>query len=347
MTDAQHIRNFCIIAHIDHGKSTLADRLLELTGTVSSRQITPQFMDRMDLERERGITIKGKAVRMFWRPADGREYQLNLIDTPGHVDFSYEVSRALAACEGALLLVDATQGVQAQTMAHGLVALDHNLHIIPVVNKIDLPGAQPERAASELEQVFGFRRDEILFISAKDGTGVLEVLDALVKRVPAPRGDARSPLRCLIFDSSYDSYKGVLAYVRVVDGQVKGGDGIRMIGTHTDADVLEVGVFSPELRTSPVLQAGEVGYIATGLKSVGDCRVGDTITLRAHPAAEPLLAYVPMKPMVFAGLYPSEGESFDALREALEKLRLNDASLSYDPESSPALGFGFRCGFLG
>ncbi len=347
VTDTKLIRNFCIIAHIDHGKSPLADRLLELTGTVSARQITPQFMDRMDLERERGITIKGKAVRMTYAHPDGQTYELNLIDTPGHVDFSYEVSRALAACEGALLLVDATQGVQAQTMAHGLVALDHNLHIIPVVNKIDLPGAQPERAAAELEQVFGFRQDEILFISAKEGVGVAEVLDALVKRVPAPTGDIAAPLRCLIFDSSYDSYKGVLAYVRVVDGRVQAGAGIRMMGTATDAEVLEVGIFSPELKPADVLTPGAVGYIATGLKSVGDCRVGDTITLRNQPAAEPLLAYVPMKPMVFAGMYPGEGESFEAMRDALEKLRLSDASLSYEPESSPALGFGFRCGFLG
>ncbi|MSQ12089.1 MAG: elongation factor 4 [Dehalococcoidia bacterium] len=347
MTHGERIRNFCIIAHIDHGKSTLADRLLELTGTVSARQMTAQFLDRMDLERERGITIKGKAVWMRYGHTDGQEYQLNLIDTPGHVDFSYEVSRALAACEGALLVVDATQGVQAQTMAHGLVALDHNLTLIPVVNKIDLPGAQPERVAEELEQVFGFRRDEILFISAKAGTGIPEVLTALVERVPPPKGSPESPLRALIFDSNYDVFKGVLAYVRVVDGKVRGGDGILMMGTRTSAEVLEVGVFGPDLRPAAVLEAGGVGYIATGLKNVADCRVGDTITLRSQPAGEPLIAYVPMKPMVFAGLYPAEGESFEALRDALEKLRLNDAALSYEPEGSPALGHGYRCGFLG
>jgi GTP-binding protein LepA len=347
VTNTNHIRNFCIIAHIDHGKSTLADRLLELTGTVSARQMTAQFMDRMDLERERGITIKGKAVRMQYRHRDGQEYELNLIDTPGHVDFSYEVSRALAACEGALLVVDASQGVQAQTMAHGLVALDHNLTLIPVINKIDLPGAQPERSAQELEQIFGFKREEMLFASAKEGTGVQEILDTLVRRVPPPGGSPDAPLRALVFDSSYDAYKGVLAYVRVVDGDITANQRIQMMGTRTEADVLEVGTFGPLPKPAPALGTGEVGYIATGLKSVGDCQVGDTITLRANPASQPLREYTPMKPMVFAGLYPAEGESFEALREALEKLRLNDAALSYEPESSPALGFGFRCGFLG
>ncbi|MSP79042.1 MAG: elongation factor 4 [Dehalococcoidia bacterium] len=347
MTEPSNIRNFCIIAHIDHGKSTLADRLLEITGTVSSRQLTAQFLDRMDLEKERGITIKGKAVRMSYTHSDGKTYELNLIDTPGHVDFSSEVSRALAACEGALLVVDATQGVQAQTMAHGLLAIDQGLYLIPVINKIDLPGATPERVANELEQVFGFKKDEMLYVSAKEGTGVPSVLSALVERVPIPKGSRESPLRALIFDSIYDVYKGVLAYVRVRDGRIKTGDHVVLMGANMPADVVEVGTFNPSLTPVSVLEAGEVGYIATGMKSVGDCRVGDTITLRSNPASVPLVAYIELKPMVFAGFYPSEGESYEALREALQKLQLNDAALVYEPESSPALGQGFRCGFLG
>ena len=345
--DTAHIRNFCIIAHIDHGKSTLADRLLEHTGTVDPRNMTAQFLDTMDLERERGITIKGKAVRMRHVQSDGQEYQLNLIDTPGHVDFGYEVSRALAACEGALLVVDASQGAQAQTLANAYLALGHDLHIIPVINKIDLPAAEPERVAEEMVQVFGFEREELVFCSAKDGTGIGELLEAVVERVPPPRQEEGAPLRALIFDSEYDSYKGVIAYVRAVDGAVKRGDRIRMMGARTVTEAVEVGVFTPELTAVRELSAGQVGYIATGFKNVGDSRVGDTVALEEHAYVEPLPGYEPQKLMVFAGLYPSDGESFENLREALQKLQLNDAALWFEPESSPALGFGFRCGFLG
>ena len=345
--DTAHIRNFCIIAHIDHGKSTLADRLLEHTGTVDPRQMQAQFLDTMDLERERGITIKGKAVRMRHVHADGREYQLNLIDTPGHVDFGYEVSRALAACEGALLVVDASQGAQAQTLANAYLALGHDLHIIPVINKIDLPAAEPDRVAEEMVQVFGFDRDELVFCSAKDGTGVEELLAAIVDRVPSPSLDEDAPLRALIFDSEYDSYKGVIAYVRVVDGAVKRGDRIRMMGAQTVTEAVEVGVFRPDLTPVKELGAGQVGYIATGFKNVGDSRVGDTVALDERANVAPLPGYEPQKLMVFAGIYPSDGESFEHLREALQKLQLNDAALNFEPESSPALGFGFRCGFLG
>ena len=343
--DASRIRNFCIIAHIDHGKSTLADRLLEITGTINARDMTEQFMDQMDLERERGITIKGKAVRMNYSAGDG-EYQLNLIDTPGHVDFSYEVSRALAACEGALLIVDATQGIQAQTLANVYMALEHDLTIIPVVNKIDLPVAQPQRVSQELQQAFGFTEDETIFVSAKDGTGVPRLIDAIIERVPPPEG-ASEPLQALVFDSVYDPYKGVVAYVRLFRGSIRKGDQALMMSANSKGEVLEVGVFRPRLTQVETLHAGEVGYIATGLKNVRECRVGDTITLAGKPAESPLPGYQPLKSMVFAGLYPAEGEGYLTLRTALEKLQLNDAALRFEPETSVALGFGFRCGFLG
>ena len=345
--DPSHIRNFCIIAHIDHGKSTLADRLLEATGTVDARHMTPQFLDTMDLERERGITIKGKAVRMEYRHKDGQTYQLNLIDTPGHVDFSYEVSRALAACEGAVLVVDASQGIQAQTLANSYLAVGNNLTLIPLVNKIDLPVAEPQRVIQEMEQVFGFQSGEHILASAKEGTGVAELLEAIVERVPPPNDAGEAPLRALIFDSYYDSYKGVIALVRLFDGAVRTGQRLLMVGTDTAAEAVEVGCFLPDPQASGLLSTGEVGYIATGLKNVHECRVGDTITLLDHPTPTPLPGFAPHKAMVFAGLYPAEGESYEAMRDALEKLRLNDAALTYEPESSPALGFGYRCGFLG
>ena len=342
-----HIRNFSIIAHIDHGKSTLADRFLEYTQTVDSREMTAQFLDQMDLERERGITIKSQAVRMVYRDRQGEEYQLNLIDTPGHVDFTYEVSRSLAACEGALLVVDASQGIQAQTLANVYLALEHDLVLIPVINKIDLSVAQPERVAQELVDAFGFRTEEILFTSAKEGTGTEEILQAIVSRVPAPPGSSAKPLRALIFDSKYDPYKGVIAYVKVVDGQVSGRARLHLMSTNVTTEALEVGVFRPSLVREATLSTGEVGYIATGLKDVRQCRVGDTVTGEERPAAEPLPGYQPLKSMVFAGFYPAEGEEYLSLRDALEKLQLNDAALFYEPETSLALGFGFRCGFLG
>ncbi len=345
--DTSLIRNFCIIAHIDHGKSTLADRLLEETGTVDPRQMTAQYLDTMDLERERGITIKGKAVQMKYAHTDGTTYQLNLIDTPGHVDFGYEVSRAMAACEGALLVVDAAQGAQAQTLANAYLALGNDLHIIPVINKIDLPMADPDRVANEMVQVFGFDEEEIIFTSAKTGEGIGELLKAIVEKVPPPRPSTEEPLRALIFDSEYDSFKGVIAHVRVFDGTVKRGDRIRMLGASSVTEAVEVGVFRPQLTATPELSAGQVGYIATGFKEVEESRVGDTVAMESRPDAEPLPGYAPQKLMVFAGLYPSDGESYENLREALQKLSLNDAALSYEPESSPALGFGFRCGFLG
>jgi GTP-binding protein LepA len=345
--DQGHIRNFVIIAHIDHGKSTLADRLLERTGTLAQRDMMAQQLDSMDLEREKGITIKAKAVRMQYRSADGQEYQLNLIDTPGHVDFTYEVSRALAACEGALLVVDAAQGVEAQTLANVYLAVEHDLEIIPIINKIDLPSAQPEVVREEIERVVGLPADECILASAKEGIGVDEILEAIVRRVPAPRGDRQAPLRALIFDSHYDAYKGVIAYCRFIDGSVKTGEAIRMMSAGVRGEAMEVGVFHPTMLAIDCLQAGEVGYIATGLKDVRDVRVGDTITALASPAAEALPGYRPAKSMVFAGLYPTNGEEYPLLREALERLKLNDASLVYEPESSVALGFGFRCGFLG
>ena len=341
------IRNFCIIAHIDHGKSTLADRLIELTGALRYGEMREQYLDSMDLERERGITIKAKAVRLLYKTADGIVYRLNLIDTPGHVDFSYEVSRTLAACEGALLVIDASQGIQAQTLANIYLAMEHNLEIIPILNKIDLPGSEPERVLAEVESVLGYKASEVLMISAKTGQGVPQVLEAIAQRIPPPVGDVDLPLRALIFDSRYDAYKGVIAYVRVVDGQIKKGGNLRLMGQGTQLEVLEVGYFSPEPCPVDELGAGDVGYIATGLKSVHECRVGDTVTLLRGGAQEPLLGYHPAKPMVFAGIYPTQPDDYYQLRESIEKLSLNDASLSFEPESSPVLGNGFRCGFLG
>lgn len=341
------IRNFCIVAHIDHGKSTLADRLLELTGTVSGQAMTAQFLDQMELERERGITIKAQAVRMIYRQEGGQEYQLNLIDTPGHVDFSYEVARSLGACEGAILVVDATQGIQAQTLSNAYLALENDLTLIPVVNKIDLPVAQPEVVAQEIEEAFGFRREEVLFVSAKEGTGIEAVLEAVVERVPPPKGEAEGALRALVFDSAYDPYKGVVAYIRVFDGSLHRAAPIRLMGSGRNTEALEVGVFRPHLVQMDSLSAGEVGYVATGLKNIREAPVGDTITGRDRPAQEPLPEYRPLKPMVFAGLYPADGESYQELGEALEKLQLNDTALSYERETSVALGFGYRCGFLG
>ena len=345
--DQNFIRNFCIIAHIDHGKSTLADRLIQVTGTVEERDMVEQVLDSMDLERERGITIKAQAVRLNYTSQAGREHQLNLIDTPGHVDFSYEVSRSLAACEGALLVVDATQGIQAQTLANVYLALEHDLQIIPVINKIDLDIAEPERVSQEVQQAFGFKEDEILFVSAKEGTGISEILEAIVERIPPPSGDVSGPLRALVFDSKYDPYKGVVTYVRVMDGTAPSGERIKMMSTGAVSEVLEVGIFKPAPTGVDRLSAGEVGYIASGLKSVGDAPVGDTVTLARESAEEPLKGYQPLKPMVFAGLYPADGEDYLNLRTALEKLQLNDAALTYQPENSLALGLGFRCGFLG
>jgi GTP-binding protein LepA len=345
--DESKVRNFCIIAHIDHGKSTLADRFIELTGAMRKEDIREQVMDRMELERERGITIKAKAIRLAYQAADGEMYRLNLIDTPGHVDFSYEVSRTIAACEGAVLLIDVTQGIQAQTLANTYLAMEHNLEIIPVLNKIDMLHAEPESVMQEITSVLGYPAESVLAISAKTGQGVPELLEQIVKRVPPPRGNPDSPLRALIFDSHYDSYKGVIAYMRVVDGHVSKGDKLRLMGQGTEMEVLEVGYFSPEPTPMQSLEAGEVGYIATGLKSVGECHVGDTITTVLDGANKALIGYRPAKPMVFAGIYPTEANDFIEFREAIEKLSLNDASLSYEPESSPILGYGFRCGFLG
>jgi GTP-binding protein LepA len=345
--DQSRIRNFCIIAHIDHGKSTLADRLLETTGTVSKRDMAEQLLDSMDLEREKGITIKAAAARMSYTASDGVEYELNLIDTPGHVDFAYEVSRSLAACEGALLVVDASQGIEAQTLANVYLAMNQDLKLIPVLNKIDLPHAEPERVASELQRVIGFDPAEIILASAKEGTGVHEILEALVDRIPPPRGDKDGPLRALIFDSKYDAYKGVVAHVRVFEGHMAGRKNMRLMQTGAVFEPLEFGTFSPAMRPLAGLDCGEVGYVATGLKDVAECRVGDTITMSADPAPEPLPGYRQAKPMVFAGIYPTDSDQYQELREALAKLVLNDASLVYEPESSVALGFGFRCGFLG
>ena len=341
------IRNFCIIAHIDHGKSTLADRLLEVTGTVESREMTEQFLDSMDLERERGITIKGKAVRMMFDDSDGEVFQLNLIDTPGHVDFSYEVSRALAACEGALLVVDASQGIQAQTLANAYLAVAADIVLIPVINKIDLPSAETQRVGQELQQVLGFHPHEILEASAKTGVGISGLLEGIINRVPVPAGDPDGPLRALIFDSAYDPYKGVVAYVRVMDGALKVHDKLVMLGTGAVSEAIEVGAFLPSMQSTKTLRAGEVGYIATGLKNLQECQVGDTVTHQTRTLVPPLPGYEPLKPVVFMGLYPIEGESYEPLRVALDKLRLNDAALTFEPESSPALGFGFRLGLLG
>lgn len=341
------IRNFCIIAHIDHGKSTLADRLLQTTGTISEREMQEQVLDSMDLEREKGVTIKASAVRMTYNAQDGQSYELNLIDTPGHVDFAYEVSRALQGCEGAILVVDATQGVEAQTLANLYLAIEADLEIVPVINKIDLPAAQPEEVAEEVESITGIPAEDAIPISAKTGVNIQQVLEAVVKHVPCPKGDPEAPFRALVFDSHYDSYKGVIAYVRVFEGKIRSREWIKMMATDVNVEPIEIGTFSPAMKPVDELTAGEVGYIATGLKSVRECRVGDTITLKTNPATEPLPGYRTIKPMVFAGFYPSENDDYALLKEALERLQLNDASLAYEPETSNALNFGFRCGFLG
>lgn len=351
MTDIQarqrKIRNFSIIAHIDHGKSTLADRILEYTGALTSREMQEQVLDQMDLERERGITIKLQAVRLTYKADDGEEYLLNLIDTPGHVDFTYEVSRSLAACEGALLVVDAAQGIEAQTLANVYLALDNNLEILPVINKIDLPSADPDRVKQEIEDVIGLDASEAVHASAKAGIGIKEILEQVVTGVPAPSGDPDKPLKALIFDSHYDPYKGVIVYIRVVDGKIKAGSKIKMMATNKTFEVIEVGSFMPRMTIVDELNVGDVGFVVAGIKHVGDTRVGDTITDAKNPAPEPLPGYRKINPMVYCGLYPIETSDYNDLREALEKLQLNDASLSFEPETSSALGFGFRCGFLG
>ncbi|MGJ3509414.1 translation elongation factor 4 [Enemella sp. A6] len=345
-TDPAIIRNFCIIAHIDHGKSTLADRMLQLTELVDDRTMRAQYLDRMDIERERGITIKSQAVRMPWT-VDGSTHVLNMIDTPGHVDFTYEVSRSLAACEGAILLVDAAQGIEAQTLANLYLAIDADLSIIPVLNKIDLPSAQPEKFAEELAGIIGCDPDDVLRVSAKTGVGVPELLDAIVEQIPAPVGDPQAPARAMIFDSVYDTYRGVVTYVRVVDGELSHREKVLMMSTGATHETLEVGVIAPEPTKSSALGVGEVGYLITGVKEVRQSRVGDTVTSAAHPAEKDLGGYQPPNPMVYAGLYPIDGDDFSLLREALDKLQLNDAALTYEPETSGALGFGFRIGFLG
>lgn len=343
----KRIRNFCIIAHIDHGKSTLADRLLQLTGTISDREMIDQVLDAMDLEREKGVTIKASAVRMSYTASDNLDYELNLIDTPGHVDFGYEVSRALNACEGALLVVDASQGIEAQTIANLYLALEADLEIIPVINKIDLISAHPDEVAGELSALLGTPASDILRISAKAGLNVQAVLEAIVNQIPPPKGDPSAPLKALIFDSHYDSYKGVVAYVRVVEGSIKMEDTLRLMAGGSEIKPVEIGIFVPNMQTIRELIAGEVGYVATGLKTVRECRVGDTITNAQTPASEPLPGYRKVKPMVFASIYPVENDDYGNLKDALEKLQLNDASLTYEPETSKALNFGFRCGFLG
>lgn len=342
-----YIRNFCIIAHIDHGKSTLADRLLQLTGTISEREMTEQVLDAMDLEREKGVTIKASAVRMNYKASGGVEYELNLIDTPGHVDFGYEVSRALNACEGAVLVVDATQGIEAQTLANLYSAIDANLEIIPVINKIDLPSARPDEVAEDVGSLLGVEPESVLQISAKAGLNIETVLEAIVDKVPPPADKNDAPLRALIFDSHYDSYKGVIAYVRVMEGEIKVGETLRMMSNKVDMKPVEIGIFSPGMKPVKSLSSGEVGYIATGLKTVHECRVGDTVTHPSTPASEPLPGYRHPKPMVFAGIYPVDADDYSDLRDALDKLQLNDASLTFQPETSQALGFGFRAGFLG
>ncbi|HHY89540.1 MAG TPA: elongation factor 4 [Chloroflexi bacterium] len=341
------IRNFCIIAHVDHGKSTLADRMLQMTGTISEREMMEQVLDSMDLEREKGVTIKASAVRMAYTAKDGQVYELNLIDTPGHVDFSYEVSRALLACEGALLVVDASQGIEAQTLANLYQALDSDLVIIPVINKIDLPSAIPDQVAEDVSNLLGVDPDEVIRISAKEGINVDAVLEAIVKQIPPPKGEPDLPLRALVFDSHYDSYKGVVAYIRVMEGSIPADQNLRVMSTKADFRPVEIGYFSPGMTPVKMLFAGDVGYVATGFKTVQECRVGDTITLAARPASEPLPGYRHPKSMVYAGIYPVEGEDYGDLKEALEKLQLNDASLVFEPETSQALNFGFRCGFLG
>src|SRR3954454_8556166 len=347
MADQSLIRNFSIIAHIDHGKSTLADRILELTHTVDPRSMRAQVLDSMELERERGITIKAQAVRVFYEAADGQTYQLHLIDTPGHVDFTYEVSRSLAACEGALLVVDASQGVEAQTVANTYLAVDAGLELIPCLNKIDLPGAEPGRVAEEVSDLIGEDPEKILRISGKTGDGVTDVLEQLVRTVPPPAGDPDAPPRALIFDSEFDQYRGVVAYIRVVDGTFSKGDAIFAMAQGTEADVDDIGFFTPAMMSTDLLSAGEVGFLITGIKDVTKLRVGDTLTTKRRAAAHPLPGYREIKPMVFCGLFPVDSDDYPDLREALEKLSLSDAALSWEPETSDALGFGFRCGFLG
>ena len=347
VTDQAMIRNFCIIAHIDHGKSTLADRMLEVTGVIQLRDMRAQYLDRMDIERERGITIKAQAVRLPWTALDEKTYTLNLIDTPGHVDFTYEVSRSLAACEGAVLLVDAAQGIEAQTLANLYLAVEAGLHVIPVLNKIDLPAAQPDKYAAEIAGIIGCEASDVLRISAKTGVGVPELLEKIVDEVPPPTGDLAAPTRALVFDSVYDIYRGVITYVRVVDGTLTTNEKCLMMSTGATHEVLEVGVISPEPKKTSALSAGEVGYVIPGVKNVRQARVGDTMTSASRPATESLGGYRDPRPMVYSGLYPIDGDQYPDLREALDKLQLNDASLTYEPESSAALGFGFRCGFLG
>ncbi|MBA3339350.1 MAG: elongation factor 4 [Geodermatophilaceae bacterium] len=347
MTDPTRIRNFCIIAHIDHGKSTLADRMLEVTGVIDSRNMRAQYLDRMDIERERGITIKSQAVRLPWAGPDGAGYVLNMIDTPGHVDFTYEVSRSLAACEGAVLLVDAAQGIEAQTLANLYLALENDLQVIPVLNKIDLPAAQPERYAAEIAHVIGCSAEDVLRVSGKTGEGVAELLDTVVRQIPAPIGDPDAPSRAMIFDSVYDTYRGVITYIRVIDGEIQAREKIRMMSTRATHELLEVGVISPEPKRVASLGVGEVGYLITGVKDVRQSRVGDTITNLAKPATVALGGYRDPRPMVYSGLYPIDGSDYPILRDALDRLQLNDAALVYEPETSTALGFGFRCGFLG
>lgn len=343
----EHIRNFSIVAHIDHGKSTLADRLLELTGTLTKREMEAQVLDNMEIEKERGITIKSQAARLIYKGKDGEEYILNLIDTPGHVDFTYEVSRSLAACEGALLVVDATQGIQAQTLANCYLALDNNLEIAPVINKIDLPSQRAEEVKQEIEDVIGIEAEDAPMISAKTGLNVEDVLEEIVQKLPAPQGDENAPLKALIFDSVYDSYKGVVCFIRVFDGEVKPGTKIKFMATESTCEVVEVGVFTPKMMAIDKLSAGDVGYICGSIKNVRDARVGDTVTEAERPTKEPLPGYKPAIPMVYSGIYPVDGAKYDELKEALEKLQINDAALNFEPETSVALGFGFRCGFLG
>ena len=346
--DQSKIRNFCIIAHIDHGKSTLADRIIEQTGLLTSREMQAQVLDNMDLERERGITIKSQAVRIIYKAKNGEEYIFNLIDTPGHVDFNYEVSRSLAACDGAILVVDAAQGIEAQTLANVYLALDHDLDVMPVINKIDLPSAQPEFVIEEIENVIGIEAQDAPKISAKTGLNVDLVLEQIVEKIPSPAGDAAAPLQALIFDAVYDSYKGVIVFCRIMEGTVKAGDSIRMMATKAEDDVVEVGYFGAgQFIPCEELSAGMVGYIAAGIKNVRDTRIGDTVTNAKRPCKEPLSGYKKVNPMVYCGVYPADSSKYPDLREALEKLQINDASLQYEPETSLALGFGFRCGFLG